>query len=184
MTATKKKDLPKLEVSCTDSRCDQGLHAFKPKTQMAAEEVGSCRSCGETGLVDWERVHQRDLADFDYLREALEKELIRHEFWRIDIPDHVRALALKPRRPFDEMLERNVAARIRPPAAQIFRDGTQTPFPHSPEARIYHYGQHATGTCCRQCLAYWHGIAADVALGKRELDYAFGLVRRYVTEKL
>jgi hypothetical protein len=179
-----KKELPKLEVTCTDSRCDKKLHAFKPKKEMTAEQVGSCRSCGESGLVDWERVHQRDLADFDYLREALDKELIRHEFWRIEIPEHVRKLALKPRLPFDEMLERNVTSRIRPPTSKIYRDGTQTPFPQSPGARIYHYGQHATGTCCRQCLAYWHGIAADVELDKRDLDYSIALVRRYVEEKL
>lgn len=182
--SAKKKELPKLGVTCTDSRCDQKLHAFKPRPQMTLDEIGNCRDCGESGLVDWERVHQRDPADFGYLREALAKELIRHEFWRLPIPEHVRELALKPRRPLDEMLARSVRSRVGPPASKIFRDGMQTPFPDSPAARIYHYGQHATGTCCRQCLQYWHGIAVEVPLGKRDLDYATGLVRRFVEERL
>jgi hypothetical protein len=184
-TKTKKKKLPKLGVRCTDAQCDKKLHAFKPKPQMSAEEVGSCRVCGEQGLVDWERVHQRDPADFEYLRGALDKELIRHLFWELQIPDHVRDLAVNPRKyTLAEMIERSIRTRIGPPASKLFRDGMQTPFPHSPEARIFHYGQHATGTCCRQCLAYWHGIAAEVPLEKKELDYTTGLVWRYVNEKL
>jgi hypothetical protein len=67
----KKKELPKLGVTCTDSRCDQGLHCFRPKRGMSPEEVGSCRSCGEDSPVDWERVHQRDPADVEYLRGVL-----------------------------------------------------------------------------------------------------------------
>jgi hypothetical protein len=172
----KKKNLPKLGVSCTDAQCDQKLHAFKPTAQMTTGEIGNCRSCGAAGLVDWERVHERDPGDFAYLRSALDRELIRHVFWELALPEHVRTLA--------EMLERSVRNRVGPPAPSIYRDGTQTPFPNSSDARIYHYGQHATGTCCRQCLAYWHGIAAEVSLGKKELDYATGLVWRYVDEKL
>jgi hypothetical protein len=181
---TRKKDLPKLGITCTDSRCDQQLHSFKPKQHMTPPEIGNCRSCGAGGLIDWQRIHQRDPHDFDYLRDALDKELIRHEFWRIRIPDYVRELAENPRKPLAEMLERSVRQRIWRPASKIFRDGTQTPFPHSPAARIYHYGQHATGTCCRACLAYWHGIAAEVPLGERDLGYAVDLVSRYVEERL
>jgi hypothetical protein len=181
----KKKELPKLGVTCTDAQCDKRLHAFKPKPQMTTEEIGNCRACGASDLVDWERVHERDPADFDYLRSALNQELIRHLFWELAIPEHVRDLAVNPRRhTLAEMLERSVRTRIGPPASKIFRDGTQTPFPDRPEARIFHYGQHATGTCCRQCLAYWHGIAASVPLGKNELEYMTGLVWRYVEEKL
>ena len=181
----KKKKLPKLGVTCTDSRCDKGLHCFRPKRGMTADEIGSCRSCGENDLVDWERVHQRDPADIDYVRDVLPVELIRHELWRIEIPEHVRDLAVHPRRgTLEEMLERSVRDRIGPPAAELFRDGIQTPMPSSPDARIFHYGQHATATCCRKCLAYWHGIAIDVPLAGKDLKYMNALVRRYVDEKL
>lgn len=180
-----KKELPKLGVTCTDSRCDQGLHCFRPKRGMTADQIGSCRSCGEADLVDWERVHQRDPSDIEYLRGVLPHELIRHELWYIEIPEHVRDLALNPRRgTLEEMLERSVRTSIARPAAEIFRDGTQTPMPSSPDARIFHYGQHATATCCRKCLEYWHGLAADVPLETKDLEYMNALVRRYVDEKL
>ncbi len=181
----KKSELPKLGVVCTDSRCDQGLHCFRPKRGMTPEQIGSCRACGETGVVDWERVHQRDPRDLDYLRAALPLELIRHELWTIEIPDRIRDLALHPRQgTLKEMLERSVRKAVAPSAANIFRDGTQTPLPDSPNARIYHYGQHATATCCRKCLAYWHGLAADVPLAARELRYMNKVVWRYIDEKL
>jgi hypothetical protein len=180
-----RKKLPKLGVTCTDSRCEQNLHCFRPKRGMTPDQIGSCRSCGETGLVDWERVHQRDPADIDYLRSALPHELIRHEFWRIEIPEHVRDLALRPQRgTLEEMLERSVRTRIGPPASELFRDGTQTPMPSSPDARIFHYGQHATATCCRKCLEYWHGLEAGVPLSGKDLKYMNTLVWRYVEEKL
>jgi hypothetical protein len=181
----KKKKLPKLGVTCTDSRCNQGLHCFRPKRGMTAAQIGDCRSCGEGGLVDWERVHQRDPADIDYLRGALPQELIRHELWRVEIPEHVRELALRPHGgTLEEMIERSVRTRIGPPASQIFRDGTQTPMPSSENARIFHYGQHATATCCRKCLEYWHGISAEIPLSPKDLKYMNTLVWRFVDERL
>jgi Domain of unknown function (DUF4186) len=184
-TKKRKKKLPKLGVTCTDSRCDQGLHCFRPKRGMSREQIGACRSCGEDNLVDWERVHQRDPADVEYLRGVLPLELIRHELWRVEIPDHVRDLALRPRRgTLEELIKRNVRRSVGPPASELFRDGTQTPMPSSENARIFHYGQHATATCCRKCLEYWHGIAAEVPLSTNDLEYMNGLVWRYVDERL
>lgn len=181
-----KKELPSLGVKCTDSRCDEGLHAFRPKANATAEQIGHCISCGVGDLVDWERAHQRDPGDFEYLRGAFEHELIRHEFWKVEIPDRVRDLALRPRggHTLAEMIERNVGNAIGPPASEIFWEGQQTPFPDSENARIYHYGQHATGTCCRRCLEYWHGIGREVRLERKDLGYTTNLVWRYIDEKL
>jgi hypothetical protein len=180
-----KKELPKLGVKCTDSDCAQGLHAFRPKRGTGATEVGSCRDCEAAELVDWERVHQRDPADFGYLRKSFDKELIRHTFWALELPGHIRDLAIRPRRgTLEEVVEQTLRRSIGPPASALFRDGIQTPFPDNPNARISHYGQHATGTCCRKCLAYWHGIATEVPLGEIELNYTEGLVHRFIDEKL
>ena len=40
----RKKKLPKLGVSCTDSRCDKGLHCFRPKRGMTADESVTTRT--------------------------------------------------------------------------------------------------------------------------------------------
>ena len=38
--------------------------------------------------------------------------------------------------------------------------------------------QHATATCCRGCLAEWHGIARGHALTGDEKTYILAVVRR------
>lgn len=40
--------------------------------------------------------------------------------------------------------------------------------------------QHATATCCRGCLAKWHGIAAGRPLTKAEQDLAAALIMRWL----
>src|SRR5947199_5312284 len=66
-----------LDIKCTSSDCQNGLHCFKATRRMAPAERGRCRSCG-ADLVDWSRVHRRDKADAAYTFAALQFELIRH----------------------------------------------------------------------------------------------------------
>ena len=76
--------LEPLKVTCTSSDCDNELHCFRATTKMkAANEVGACRACGAK-LVDWNRVHKKDVADVQYTLEALKYEMIRHHF--CDLP--------------------------------------------------------------------------------------------------
>lgn len=49
-------------------------------------------------------------------------------------------------------------------AADPANDGKQTPFRGHP----VFVAQHATATCCRGCLATWHGIERGHALGVAE----------------
>ena len=46
-------------------------------------------------------------------------------------------------------------------------DGRQTPMRGHP----VFIAQHATATCCRSCLAKWHGIAKGVFLSDEQIDY-------------
>lgn len=55
-----------------------------------------------------------------------------------------------------------VAKRLAP--AVIPNDGKQTPMRGHP----VFLAQHATGCCCRGCLAKWHGIPAGRALTEAE----------------
>lgn len=55
-------------------------------------------------------------------------------------------------------------------------DGRQTPFRGHP----VFIGQHATATCCRSCLAKWHGIGADHALNDEEVQHVLAVIERWL----
>ncbi|MBN2217771.1 MAG: DUF4186 family protein [Pirellulales bacterium] len=40
--------------------------------------------------------------------------------------------------------------------------------------------QHATATCCRGCLARWHGISKGCPLSEAEIDYVLDVLRRWL----
>jgi hypothetical protein len=173
-------DLPTFEplkVSCGDTDCDKDKHCFRPnrrKKDWQKTYQGACQDCGKQ-LVDWDRIKGRDLKDVARTFGDLQHEYIRHVFFCA---------------PFDEASVTQAArlgveglrARVRPLLAskigpeKIFRDGTQT----RKEGSAIHYAQHATATCCRKCLEYWHGIERGHELTPAELDYCEGLVQAYL----
>ncbi len=55
-------------------------------------------------------------------------------------------------------------------------DGRQTPMRGHP----VFVAQHATATCCRACLARWHGIAAEQALSADEQRYIRDVVMAWI----
>src|SRR6056297_3273549 len=67
-----------------------------------------------------------------------------------------------------------VAQRLAP--AQPRNDGRQTPMRGHPVL----IAQHATATCCRSCLAKWHGIPAGRALSEQEQAYVVDVVMEWV----
>ena len=52
-------------------------------------------------------------------------------------------------------------------------DGRQTPIKGHPVFTA----QHATATCCRGCLAKWHGIAKGDDLDDHQVDYLVNVIR-------
>ena len=60
--------------------------------------------------------------------------------------------------------------------AEPKNDGKQTPMRGHP----VFIAQHATATCCRGCLATWHGIAAGRALTEREEAHAVTAIVRWI----
>ena len=69
---------------------------------------------------------------------------------------------------------RIIAERLAP--AHPKNDGKQTPMRGHP----VFIAQHATATCCRGCLAQWHGIAAGRALTDDEQTHAVAAILRWV----
>ena len=55
-------------------------------------------------------------------------------------------------------------------------DGKQTPWHGHP----VFVAQHATATCCRGCLAKWHGIGNGRELTDNEVEYVVAVIRTWI----
>lgn len=67
-----------------------------------------------------------------------------------------------------------IEARLAP--ANPPNDGRQTPMANHP----VFVAQHATATCCRGCLAKWHGIGKGKELTAEERRYVVGVIERWL----
>ena len=63
---------------------------------------------------------------------------------------------------------------------EIPNDGKQTPMRGHP----VFIAQHATGTCCRNCLYKWHHIEKNRELTNNEVDYIVGLILAYIRKEI
>jgi hypothetical protein len=169
---------PPLKISCTSTDCKNNLHCFKAHRKMAEKDHGKCRECG-ADLIDWTRVHLRNIGDAEHTFAALKHELVRHHFFHKTIDDGAVAHA---RRKGRINLHQAVCTRLEKhlaPAAPP-RDGYQTPM----EGNAIYYAQHATACCCRKCLEYWHAIPQGRELTDQELEYCKSLIELYLKERL
>jgi hypothetical protein len=64
--------------------------------------------------------------------------------------------------------------------ANTANDGKQTPFRGHP----VFIAQHATATCCRACLAKWHGIARGAPLDAGERDHVAAVLERWLRAQM
>ena len=167
-----------LDIHCTSSDCANDLHCFKQLRKMSPDERGRCRSCG-ADLVDWGRLHRRDLGDAGHTFEALQHELIRHHFFHAEIDDMaLRHAQRKGRIKLKEAAWDRIRKYLAP--AEPPRDGRQTPM----TGNAIFYAQHATACCCRTCLEYWHAIPKGRKLTQAEFDYCVKLVGLYLDKRL
>jgi hypothetical protein len=170
--------LPKLAISCTSSDCDHDLHCFRSTRKLLEAGLGgACRIC-HVKLVDWTRVHERRLDDVDHTFSELRHELIRHHFWHLEFDERAKNHAMRKGR---TALYAAAARRIEVSVSgeNPVKDGRQTPF----EGNILYYAQHATASCCRTCIEYWHNLPKGRALRADEQRYLAGLVVRYIDER-
>jgi hypothetical protein len=59
-------------------------------------------------------------------------------------------------------------------------DGRQTPMRGHP----VFIAQHATATCCRSCLAKWHGIAKGVRLSDEDVEYVIRVLIAWIEQQV
>ena len=167
-----------LAVKCTDTACDQGLHCFKQLKRMMPDERGRCRECG-ADLIDWDRVHQRNIHDATHTFAMLRFELIRHAFFHQPFDEiAVNHAKRKGRQRLLEAARHRLQKYLAP--ANPPRDGQQTPFTKN----AIFYAQHATATCCRRCLEYWHNLPMGRELSEDEIEYCLQLVGLFLRFRL
>ena len=70
-----------------------------------------------------------------------------------------------------------IAARLAP--AEPLNDGSQTPMRGHP----VFLAQHATATCCRGCLAKWHGIPKGREMTEDERRYVVSVIARWIADE-
>jgi hypothetical protein len=171
--------LPHLKVTCTSTDCENDLHCYLQKRTNAGIPVfGPCRECRSDPTFDIERIRRRDPGDIKYTFRALRHELIRSHMWRKPFDADA---ARKARRKGVTNMPSAIESRLRSSigrAAGAF-DGRQTAM----GGNVIFYAQHATATCCRKCLSYWHGIPKDRKLTDTELRYCAKLVETFIVER-
>lgn len=174
-------DLTPLNISCGSTKCSDGLHCFRTseKTAQKFGKHGVCKECGKD-LIDWKRIHQNDLKDINFIFKSMKNELIRHVFWHTPIKEE--ALAIASKRTKGEMrvhAKKILKSKISRPHNAW--DGRQTPMAG---VEIVNYAQHATATCCRKCLEYWHNIEKETTLTDKQLEFCTDLVMLYIEERI
>jgi|ERR1041384_615059 hypothetical protein len=172
-----------LGISCDDTDCAAGLHCFRVTTKLLrnGKAPGTCIECG-ANLVDWNRVRQRDLSDVANTFKSLKYEFVRHYFWHKHLSqkaiNHARR---KGKRGLRQRIRHHLENVIGP--QHPFHDGFQTTMADDAPT-TFPYAQHATATCCRKCLEYWHGIPIGRELISSELDYLSDLVLLYIQDRI
>lgn len=177
--SAKKRKLEPLQITCSSTDCDNGLHCFHRTKKLRVTYDGkSCRYCGDE-LVDWTRVRMRSLSDVTHTFEALKNEYWRHYYWHVEIDlkalNHARR---KGKIGMKIAAEKRIRAAVG--SANPYRDGSQTPR----NGNLLYYAQHATAACCRTCIEHWHGIPQGQPLTNEQIDYFTKLLMLYINERL
>lgn len=178
------KERQKLELSCTGSSCANSLHCYRPTAQMKRDgTAGACRSCGDNSL-DWSRIRNLDAGDIRFVIAALRTEYIRAKFWSMEPNQWAKNYAARKGRMAllngtESFLRKHVAS-----PKDAF-DGRRVPWPDKTPEKMnpYHYGQHATATCCRSCIETWYGIAPEEPISDRAIDFFTVLVNAFIVER-
>ena len=64
--------------------------------------------------------------------------------------------------------------------AFIPNDGKQTPMRGHP----VFVAQHATATCCRECIRKWHTFATGVEHGPRQQEYLVDVIKKWIQKEM
>jgi hypothetical protein len=173
--------LTPLDITCGSTKCESRLHCFSLKKSSIRKfgKEGVCRECG-TDLIDWSRIHKRDIKDAEFIFNSMKNELIRHVFWHTEVDNEAIVAAKKEGKENLKLRARKVL-KARVLKHNSFMDGRQTPMGNGD---IINYAQHATATCCRKCIEVWHNIPQEEILSEENLDFFIELILLYAQERV
>ena len=182
--------IPKLKITCGSSDCENGRHAYNDPTHKYKVrsgdrvhlESGVCKACG-AAPVDWTRLHRRDLSGLEYTVDALKTEFIRWEFWNKSFNQPTLDNALRDGRAAIAAGVPSLLAKAVGPVAEAGWAMRQVPTMDDKLRHIVQYGRHATATCCRGCIAKWHGVPNLEPLREEHVSYLSKLLVHYVNSR-
>jgi hypothetical protein len=169
-----------LKIGCTTTDCKNGLHYFGPNGRKKAKSPhppGKCIECG-AGYIDWALAASRAPANENYKMQMLRQEWVRHHFWEHYRPTQreinyarrkgMTGLALRTER----VLTKSVFG------VTGFLNDIQTPY-----SGVVSVAQHATATCCRKCIEYWHGIPRGGKATRQQIQYLRDWIMKFIAAK-
>ena len=116
------------------------------------------------------------MSDLDPLFESLNRSHFRNRF-QLSLNEK-NYLQQKSMRVVLAHAQALLEARIAP--ANPPNDGKQTPMLGHP----VFVAQHATASCCRGCLAKWHGIERGSALNDSQIKYLIRVIERWLKAEM
>jgi len=161
-------------------------HRYYDSRLVTPEGNRACSVCGDAP-VQWHRLGHLALDEIDYLFEQLPREAVRVKWWTdaLDPKAEASLERLRDDHRVRERIERRLTQSLnrlyRRPDGRLspFRDGRQTPY----SGNVLYYAQHATATCCRRCIACWHGIPEGREITPTELGYLINVVLAYLRRR-
>lgn len=110
------------------------------------------------------------------IKKALEKSKFRASFKLTKIElIYIERIGIKK---IESHAKDFIAKRLKP--LHPLNDGKQTPFRGHPVFKA----QHATATCCRNCLFKWHKIAKNKTLTESEITFIKQLIMSWIKSKI
>src|SRR5690606_16763783 len=111
---------------------------------------------------------------------SMKNELIRHVYWHTPIETKAIEIALQSGKTELRIHSKKIL-KSKIGSSHNAWDGRQTPMTGN---EIVNYAQHATATCCRKCLEYWHNIKKESELTDEQLQFCSDLVMLYIEERV
>lgn len=166
-----KDDIPntKNNINKNDYDCDNNLHNFS-NSKLIDNEL-YCSHCGKN-VIDRKLLSSLS-KDYKKVFKELRKDKW-HDDWFNIIIDNV---ALNTMNIDDKDIRNRLMKSIYKYNGKT--DRRQTPL----SGNIIYYAQHATGTCCRNCLEKWYSIPKDRCLSETEINYFMNLIKEYIKER-
>ena len=113
--------------------------------------------------------------DWETLKIRLSRSPFRSRFALLE--DNRAYIALHGWGEIETQARHRIEQALKP--ARPYHDGKQTPM----RGHVVFLAQHATATCCRSCLARWHGIPEGAELTAEQVGYVVSVLLHWLHDQ-